>query len=517
MPPCPRATSALNEQKCGRRCVRPGGGSHAAPHASGPLSALCPGRLPAEGQGWGSSRPKLPPPSPLDAGLLGSRGHEAPSGSGTPGAPSSPLSPGGTRELPSGSPLPSASIRPARHLRGPLLTRSVRGSDLGRWPKHHVRPGGGAGIAGSRRLPACATSRPATRSDQAFCTSALLTFGPDHSLLWGPPCAQQDVEQHPGLCPLDTPATPTLGGPSDPQAHPQTSPDVSRAQARPWLRTAAFFPDIFTLWPLNLARSWRVSVKVKSTQKLLQRKLPDVQANTWCPLAKSSLTSGDCAGGARPLGPLVERRWFLDAVPWTDIAFVARRRLRDIFKKFFQMSHTRSLNDKSTTAVAIGRGAFPRARPCSAPRPLPNPVAQVGVALRFPPLQRRDMEAQRESLRWVLVPPCVTPRLLCCESCSSSFWKIPRAQKKRPSTARARPPGVCRVPPAFPAAWNTRQETLSESKPKSRDTNQTEIKNESPRTRGADGPDRLPVADEPLAGPRALPARPASDARALSR
>lgn len=78
---------------------------------------------------------RLPPRWTQDSWVQGEavapRGHEAPSGSGTPGAPSSPLSPGGTRELPSGSPLPSASIRPAGHLRGPLLTRSVRGSDLG--------------------------------------------------------------------------------------------------------------------------------------------------------------------------------------------------------------------------------------------------------------------------------------------------------------------------------------------------------------------------------------------------
>lgn len=86
------------------------------------------------------------------------RGHEAPSAPGTPSAPSSPLSPGGTGELPSGSPLLLASIRLARHLRGPLPTWSVGGSSSGRWPEHHVRPGGGAGIPASRRGPAWATS-----------------------------------------------------------------------------------------------------------------------------------------------------------------------------------------------------------------------------------------------------------------------------------------------------------------------------------------------------------------------
>lgn len=108
------------------------------------------------------------------------RGHEAPSAPGTPSAPSSPLSPGGTGELPSGSPLLLASIRLARHLRGPLPTWSVGGSSLGRWPEHHVRPGGGAGIPASRRGPAWATSgsalQPCPRPDQAFCSSALRTL-----------------------------------------------------------------------------------------------------------------------------------------------------------------------------------------------------------------------------------------------------------------------------------------------------------------------------------------------------
>lgn len=353
------------------------------------------GRLPAEGQGWGSSRPKLPPPSPLDAGLLGSRG-----GCGSQGTRGSFWFRDPWRPLI--STVPRRHEGAALRFAPPLGLHQASRTPQGPSP-HPVRQrlrlrGAGRSTTSGREEelafqeadasppvpPAPASCRPATRSDQAFCTSALLTFGPDHSSLWGPPCAQQDVEQHPGLCPLDTPATPTLGGPSDPQAHPQASPDVSRAQSCPWLRTVAFFPDIFTLWSLNLARSWRVSVKVKSTQKLLQRKLPDVQANTWCPLAKSSPTSGDCAGGARPLGPLVERRWFLDAVPWTDIAFVARRHLRDIFKKFFRMSHTRSLNDESTTAVASGRGAFPRARPCSAPVPSRTPSPRWGWRFGFP-------------------------------------------------------------------------------------------------------------------------------------
>lgn len=136
-----------------------------------------------------------------------------------------------------------------------------------------------------------ASCRPATRSDQAFCTSALLTFGPDRSSLWGLPCAQQEAEQHPGLCPLDVCATPNLGGPSDHQAHLQTSPDVLRARAGPQLRTAAFSPDIFTLWSLKLVRSWQVSVKVKSTQAFAKE------------------APGCASRHLVPVGPVLTRQW----------------------------------------------------------------------------------------------------------------------------------------------------------------------------------------------------------------
>lgn len=75
----------VGEQECGRRCVRPGGGSQAAPHASATPSALRPGRLPAEAQGLGERR--SPPPASF------------PAGHGTPGSKGRPWLPGGTRLL----------------------------------------------------------------------------------------------------------------------------------------------------------------------------------------------------------------------------------------------------------------------------------------------------------------------------------------------------------------------------------------------------------------------------------
>lgn len=75
----------VGEQECGRRCVRPGGGSQAAPHASATPSALRPGRLPAEAQGLGERR--SPPPASF------------PAGRGTPGSKGRPWLPGGTRLL----------------------------------------------------------------------------------------------------------------------------------------------------------------------------------------------------------------------------------------------------------------------------------------------------------------------------------------------------------------------------------------------------------------------------------
>lgn len=47
---------SIGEQTCGHCCVQPGSGSHTALPALAAPNALCPGCLPAEGQGLGEQR-----------------------------------------------------------------------------------------------------------------------------------------------------------------------------------------------------------------------------------------------------------------------------------------------------------------------------------------------------------------------------------------------------------------------------------------------------------------------------
>lgn len=78
-------------------------------------------------------------------------------------------------------------------------------------------------------------------------------------------------------------------------------------------------------------------------------------------------------------------------------------------------------------------------------------------------------------------PHRVATRLPGSETCSGSFWKTPRAQKARLGPARARHPGVSGC------VEHTSRDRLPESEWRSRDPNQTGIKNESPQTRGPEG------------------------------
>lgn len=191
---------------------------------------------------WGSGGPHRPPPSPLDARLLGPRG-----GHGSQGARGSFCS--GDPQRPLISTVPRRHGGAALRFAPPLSLHQAGPAPQGPSP-HLVRRrlilGALAGAprpAERRRWHSSKQARPRLghqrqrpRPDQAFCSSALRTLrtcGPDRSRSWALPCVQQEAEQHPGLCPLDACAAPSRGGPSGHQAHLQTPPGVSRARAGP--------------------------------------------------------------------------------------------------------------------------------------------------------------------------------------------------------------------------------------------------------------------------------------------
>lgn len=249
---------------------------------------------------WGSGGPHRPPPSPLDAGLLGPR-----RGHGSQGARGSFCS--GDPQRPLISTVPRRHGGAALRFAPPLSLHQAGPAPQGPSP-HLVRRRlilgalvGAPRLAGRRRWHSSKQARPRLghqwqrpRPDQAFCSSALRTLrtcGPDRSRSWALPCVQQEAEQHPRSLSTGCLCRPHPWGPKRP---PGTSADAAGCLASTgWtrLRAAAFSPDVFTLWPPKLARSWRVSVKVRAAQKLLQRKLPGARA----------------APGA--VGPVLTPRW----------------------------------------------------------------------------------------------------------------------------------------------------------------------------------------------------------------